>query len=168
MLRRTGFARKVYVAPRAAPLRRVERSGVIARVSANVAAMPRPERHENRRLLDMARDKPCLLRVPNVCNFDVKTTVACHSNLSIHGKAGARKADDEYSVWGCSACHEWLDRGKADALAKELAFMLAHLSQVGEWRAIAASTAGNPLDRAAAQWALNHLNASPLGEGEVL
>lgn len=42
--------------------------------------------------------------------------------------------------------------------------MSAHLAQVCEWRAIAGSAAANPKDRAAAQWALDHLNASPVGE----
>ena len=46
---------------------------------------------------------------------------------------------------------------------EELAFMRAHLAQVCEWRAIASSTAADARDRAAAQWALDHLNATPVG-----
>jgi hypothetical protein len=163
-MKRGGFARKVYTPAPAAPLRRVERSGVIARTSMEVAAMPKTEQHRNPHLLAMARGKPCLFRIPGVCNFDPATTVACHSNLGVHGKAGARKADDQYTAWGCFACHSWLDQGRADPLAKELAFMLAHLSQVAEWRAIAGSTAADPKDCAAAQWALDHLNATPVGK----
>lgn len=163
-MKRSGFARKVYERAPAAPLRRVERSGVIARISATVSAIPKTEAKRNPHLLDMARGKPCLLRISDVCNFDHETTVACHSNLGLHGKAGARKADDCYSVWGCSACHEWLDHGRADQVNKQLAFMMAHLAQVCEWRAIASSAAADPKDRAAAQWALDHLNATPLGK----
>lgn len=92
----------------------------------------------------------------------MRTTVACHSNLGIHGKAGARKADDEYSVWGCSACHTWLDRSSADGLLKELTFMQAHLLQVLEWRQIAEFDGHADADRAAARWALAHLNATPV------
>jgi hypothetical protein len=106
---------------------------------------------------------PCLVRLPGVCSFDPETTIAAHSNSSSHGKAGARKANDEYSVWCCFHCHSWLDQGRASAAAKELAFMRAHLTQVCEWRAIAGSTAADPRDRAAAQWALDHLNATPVG-----
>ncbi|MBB1599500.1 DUF1364 domain-containing protein [Variovorax sp. UMC13] len=127
-------------------------------------SLPKPEAHRNPYLLAMARGKPCLFRLPGICNFDPATTVACHSNLGAHGKAGARKADDEYSAWGCFNCHRWLDQGSADGTRKQLAFMSAHLAQVCEWRAIAGSAAADPKDRTAAQWALDHLNASPLGE----
>lgn len=127
-------------------------------------AVPKPEAHRNAHLLSMARGRPCLFRIPGVCNFDPATSVACHSNLGVHGKAGARKADDEYSAWGCCACHTWLDTRQGDPTACELAFMSAHLAQVCEWRAIAGSAAANPKDRAAARWALDHLNASPVGD----
>lgn len=109
----------------------------------------------------MARDKPCLLQVSGVCCHDSATVVCCHSNLSIHGKAGARKADDQYSVWGCMTCHAWLDQGPAPRARKTTAFMAAHLRQVLAWRAIASDAGSTPRDRAAAQWALEHLNATP-------
>jgi hypothetical protein len=126
--------------------------------------VPKSEPHRNRALLDMARDRPCLLRVDGVCNGDTATTVACHSNLWIHGKAGARKADDQYSVWGCIACHRWLDQGKATFLRKEHVFMLGHLSQVLEWRRVAVDPSEPPKFRKAAQWALDLLDATPTGE----
>lgn len=109
----------------------------------------------------MARGMPCLLQVPGVCCHDRATVVCCHSNLSIHGKAGARKADDHYSVWGCAACHSWLDRGPAPKAEKYSAFMAAHLRQVLEWRAIAFDPASAPRDRSAALWALDRLNSTP-------
>lgn len=130
------------------------------------AARPKTVPHRNRHLLDMARGQRCLLRVVGVCSGGTETTVACHSNLSIHGKAGRRKADDEYSAAGCHACHTWLDNGPADAEIKALAFMAAHLLQVDHWRAIAADSTQPPKDRAAARWALDHLNASPIGQGD--
>jgi hypothetical protein len=167
MGRGTGFARRAYVAPPAAPLRRVERAGVIARVSGAPAARPKSEAHRNPHLLTMARGRYCLLRVPGVCIGGTETTVASHSNLSIHGKAGARKANDEYHVPGCFACHRWLDQGPADGVLKAMTFMRAHLDQVGYWRAVAADTTQPPKDRTAAQWALDHLNATPVGQGET-
>lgn len=122
-------------------------------------AIPKPEAKRNAHLLSMADGMPCLLRVPNVCTADKATTVSCHSNLSIHGKAGARKADDHYTVWGCMACHSWLDQGRALAAEKESAFMAGHARQVAAWRGIATY---DPFikDRDAAQWALDQLNAS--------
>ncbi len=126
------------------------------------AAVPKPEAHRNRRLLDLARGMPCLLRIPGVCNNDWTTTVSAHSNLLAHGKAKGRKAQDYYSCAACAACHQWLDQGRAPAAEKEAAFMAAHLRQVQVWRLIA-GPGRVPADRAAAQWALDHLNATPVG-----
>lgn len=129
-----------------------------------VTAAPKPVAQRNSHLLKMAKGKPCLLCVPGVCTQDRATVVCCHSNSSAHGKAGSRRADDHYSVWGCFACHSWLDTGKAPAAAKASTFMRAHLAQVLEWRAIAFDTRSAPKDRAAALWALERLNATPVGE----
>lgn len=132
-------------------------------VASTTAARPQPKSaaQRNAYLRDMARGMPCLLRVPGVCTQDRATVVCCHSNLSIHGKAGARKADDHYSVWGCAACHRWLDQGPAPKAQKYRAFMAAHLAQVLEWRAIAFDSSSQPRDRAAALWALERLNSQP-------
>jgi len=161
------FARKIYTRvtqPLYAPVAVRGRYSVVADVAATIC---KTVAHRNPHLLSMARGRPCLFRIPGVCNFDPETTVACHSNSNAHGKAGARKADDEYSAWGCFACHSHIDQGKGDATVKELAFMDAHLAQVSEWQAIADSAAAHPKDRAAARWALDHLNASPVGESVV-
>lgn len=122
---------------------------------------PKSKAQRNSHLRDMARGMPCLLLVPGVCCHDRTTVVCCHSNLSIHGKAGARKADDHYSVWGCVACHRWLDQGPAAKAQKYSAFMAAHLRQVLEWRAIAFDTTSAPRDRNAALWALERLKSIP-------
>jgi hypothetical protein len=120
-------------------------------------AAPKSVVHRNRRLLDLARGMPCLLRIEGVCNGRTDTTVACHSNLAIHGKAGARKADDCWSCWGCSACHWWLDRGPADALVKEAAFQAAHRLQMAEWLQQSRDATLAAPYRAAAKWALFRL-----------
>lgn len=137
---------------------------VCAPVAINiVASFAKDVRHENRHLLDMAQGMPCLLRVPGVCNRDPDTTVAAHSNWQQHGGKGAhRKADDCYSVFGCSACHTWLDQGgTATKAEKQLAFLRAHADQVLIWRHIAADPRRPAADRKAAKWALDHLNATP-------
>jgi hypothetical protein len=106
----------------------------------------------------MANGKPCLLDINDVCMGGTETTVACHSNSSAHGKAGARKADDQYSVWGCFNCHRWLDQGKTPIEEKQLIFWLAHIDQQHYWWEIAAGPSGK--DQRAAQWALDQLAAS--------
>ena len=131
------------------------------------AAIPKSPRREIPHLLAMARGRPCLFRIAGVCNRDPATTVAAHSNWSEHGKGMSRKADDCFSAWCCFACHLWLDSGPADGEIKKLAWLHAHLEQVGEWRAIASGLAdGTPKNRAAAALALEHLNATPVGQGE--
>lgn len=124
---------------------------------------PKTEPQRNAVLLEMARGRPCLILVPGLCNHRLDTTVACHSNSSRHGKAGARKADDQYTVWGCAACHLWLDTSKAEASRKEDTFMVAHARQVLAWRLIAMDHNEPERFRKAARWALERLDATPLG-----
>lgn len=128
---------------------------------------PKHPRAENRHLLDMARGKPCLIRSP-ICNFDPETTVACHGGGVANGKGMAYKVSDALTCWGCSACNHYTDAyAGATKAQKTAAFMAGHLAQVCEWRAIAGSTQSDPRDRSAAQWALDQLNATPLGQGEA-
>ncbi|MDR6453910.1 nuclease domain-containing protein [Variovorax paradoxus] len=118
-------------------------------------AVPKTEPQRNPALLAMARGQRCLLQVPGVCHPDPATTVACHSNQSVHGKAGARKADDQYSVYGCSACHTWLDQGPAPAAEKIERFAAAHRRMVAIWQDIVAGVQpATPRERRAAEWAL--------------
>jgi hypothetical protein len=129
------------------------------------AAVPKAEAYRDPVLLEMARGRPCLLMVPGMCSHRVDTVAAAHSNLSIHGKGGARKADDCYTAWGCAACHIlWLDQGRAPAAAKEAVFMEAHARQVLAWRLIAQDPQEPERFRAAARRALERLNATPVTE----
>jgi hypothetical protein len=129
-------------------------TSTMARLDA--ASRPAPKTVEIRKptLLAMAKDRPCLLGVPSVCNFNPLTTVACHSNQSVHGKAGARKADDHYSVWGCFACHTWLDQEGAPYEVKVARFEQALAKQIECWRVVAADPTESTTNRKAARWAL--------------
>lgn len=129
---------------------------------ADLAPAPKTEAARNPALLQLARGRTCLLCVltgQRVCHPD--STVAAHSNLSIHGKAGARKADDHYTAWLGDLHHRWLDQGTAPAATKEAGFMAAHVAQVDAWRRIANDPTEPPRNRRAAAWALERLNASP-------
>lgn len=129
--------------------------------------VPKQPHAENAHLLRMARGKPCLIRSP-ICNFDPETTVACHGGGVANGKGMAYKVSDALTCWGCSACNHYTDAyGGATKAQKAAAFMAGHLAQVCEWRAIAGSTQADSKDRAAALWALEHLNATPVGQGET-
>ncbi len=126
-----------------------------------MTAFPKAKPNRNPTLLEMARGRYCLLRVPGVCLGGTDSTVAAHSNAGCHGKGMGRKASDAYSVWACRACHiEWMDQGPEPKTVKQAAFMRAHADQVLEWRRIA-NDAREPLRfRRAAQWALDILNAT--------
>jgi hypothetical protein len=157
------FARPDYAAIRAAereanlrelaiPNRSLHRGSYAGDLGGPLA---KPQEHRNPALLAMAKDRPCLLMVPAVCNHRTDTTVACHSNSSRHGKAGARKADDQYSVWGCFACHYWLDFGNADATHKDRVFNEAMARQILAWELIALDASEPERFRKAARWALD-------------
>jgi hypothetical protein len=164
MLPRSTFRRAerpARVRAAAVPIPVDQRRGVIVRCDAGTAADAKTEPKRNRALLDLARGMPCLLRISGVCQGGAETTVAAHSNQAIHGKAGARKADDQYSAWACMACHCWLDSGSAPRTEKDRAFERGHLRQVEAWRLIATDPKRPQRDRDAAQWALTQLNATP-------
>lgn len=97
---------------------------------------PKRKPYRDPHLLKMAKGKPCLLQAPGVCNNNPETTVACHSNLSIHGKGMSHKAHDYFTVWGCSSCHAWLDQGMSPRAEKEEVFLHALGEQVKAWMAI--------------------------------
>lgn len=59
-------------------------------------------------LTQLARGKPCMIRLPGICNRDSTTTVFCH--VRITGLSGAGlKAPDLFGSFGCSACHAVVD-----------------------------------------------------------
>lgn len=114
--------------------------------------------YRDRNLLDLAQGQHCLMRLPGICNSDPDTTVAAHSNSSIHGKGGHIKASDVYSVWACARCHNWLDNSmSATRSDRELAFEAAHKRQIVAWKGIAENIALKPVRVRAAREALAFL-----------
>lgn len=66
--------------------------------------------YRNRDLLDCSYSFPCLLRFPG-CEGGSAGEPA-HSNQAKHGKGGAMKAHDCFTVPACRSCHLELDQGK--------------------------------------------------------
>ena len=52
-----------------------------------------------------ARGADCVLRIPNICNWNPETTVLAHV-----GSGTAKRNDDAYAVFACSDCHDAIDR----------------------------------------------------------
>lgn len=77
-------------------------------------------------LRDYAREKPCTVREPGVCNGDPLTTVLAHwRQVGISG-AGL-KAPDLLAAHACSACHDFVDgRPPYQRVSREMR-ELAHL-----------------------------------------
>lgn len=68
-----------------------------------------------------------------------------------------RKADDQYSVWACFGCHDWLDQGKATQQEKVDVWEDAFTRQVEEWIRISKDQSETESARRAAQWALDRV-----------
>ena len=68
-----------------------------------------------------------------------------------------RKADDQYTVWACHACHSWLDQGGSDKGEKVAMWDDAHIRQIEEWRKIVNDPSETESARRAAQWALDRV-----------
>lgn len=116
-------------------------------------AVPKGQPYRDQALRDMAENRPCLLLVPGICNHRLDTTVACHSNLGEHGKGERRKADDCFTVWGCAACHRWLDQPVGhdgpSYEQKRAAFLEGLERQRMAWRQVAQSQEPERFRRAA-------------------
>jgi len=110
--------------------------------------------YRDKNLLNMAKHRLCLFRVPDVCFGNPDTTVAAHSNQDMHGKGKALKAQDHYSVWACTSCHSWYDQGSAGREEKRAAFELAHKRQLIAWDGVSESNSETSKDRQSATNAL--------------
>lgn len=110
-LARTGFKRKEPGVFK----KQLDRNTQIARRTAMKSKPKRPTVAEGSKYLAACRGEECYLRVPGVCcsiGWAHESVVDCHSNQSRHGKAGARKADNIYTVPGCGPCHAWIDQNR--------------------------------------------------------
>jgi hypothetical protein len=70
----------------------------------------REKRDENRPLLNLARESPCMLRLAPGCGQNA--SVACHSDMLRHGRGIGSKSHAAFAVPGCPACHAVFTRAK--------------------------------------------------------
>lgn len=62
----------------------------------------------------LARDKPCMVRIPGICNGNPETTVLAHARIIGISGMGI-KAPDIFGAWACSACHDYVDNRRANS-----------------------------------------------------
>jgi hypothetical protein len=72
-----------------------------------------------------ARGRPCMVRIPAVCNHNSETTVLAHVRLAGVSGMGI-KSDDALGAWACSDCHDAIDRRNHAYLEHDFV-RLAHL-----------------------------------------
>jgi hypothetical protein len=75
-----------------------------------------------------AKGRNCMVRLPNICNFNNETTVLAHYRLAGISGMGI-KSDDLIGAWACSACHDAIDRRSNTDLDRDYV-RLAHLEGV--------------------------------------
>ncbi|RQH70005.1 hypothetical protein IPC102_09545 [Pseudomonas aeruginosa] len=82
---------------------------------------------------DAARGEECTLNIAGVCNYRVDTTVFCHFPDESNGWGA--KSDDLSGGFGCSACHDVIDRrnNKVQLTAEDREFYMRR-SMVRTWR----------------------------------
>lgn len=68
-------------------------------------------------LRKFARDQPCRVRLPGICNGNPETTVLAHIK---HGWYGSLKPPDILGVHACSSCHDAIDRRRRDISVEEV------------------------------------------------
>ena len=77
-------------------------------------------------ITEFARNAPCQIRVPGICNYNPETTIACHYRSVSLGAGVAIKPNDILTAHGCSACHDAIDgRVSTPFTREELRFMHA-------------------------------------------
>lgn len=106
-MKRTGFKR-----PEPKPFALADRKTALRRTEIK-KRIRKPTVAEGKRFIDACRGEECYLRVPGVCcsiGWSHESVVDCHSNQMRHGKAGALKAENRYTVPGCAPCHKWIDQ----------------------------------------------------------
>lgn len=62
----------------------------------------------SKKITDAARGEQCTLQIAGVCNGNPETVVFCHYPHESHGMG--IKAADLSGGFGCSACHDLIDR----------------------------------------------------------
>lgn len=81
--------------------------------------------YRNRRLLDLANEAPCMLRL-GAEGCGNHPSVPCHSDMLRHGRGAGHKTPDPLAVAGCPACHAKFTREHLGRDGYEWAWMQAH------------------------------------------
>ena len=62
----------------------------------------------SKKIRNSARGEDCTFHIVGLCNYNPETTVLCH--LPSMDKGIGTKSDDICAAYGCSSCHDAIDR----------------------------------------------------------
>jgi hypothetical protein len=93
--------------------------------------MLKQTRIESSKIRAAAKGQECTLNIAGVCSYDDTTTVLCHLPDESHGVG--RKSDDLSACFGCSSCHDALDRRSGGLPDDEREFYMRR-AMVRTWR----------------------------------
>lgn len=85
------------------------------------------------KITQSAKDQPCTVRLPFICNHDTSTVVFAHINGVRHGHGMGIKTN--FGAYACSSCHDALDGRVKTGYTQEY-IKLAHYEGVIETLAI--------------------------------
>ncbi len=159
MMKRSGFARKVYVPPPVAPLRALESRPNYAQAFHANPTMPKRPALRNQRLRDLARGEECCVKLGGACSCLPETTVWAHTNRLADQKGMGYKSSDERGMLAGYECHTLLDQGRKSAEEIDAVVAMAQQRTRVRLREIADSYSVPTWKQQAAQWALNALGA---------
>ena len=81
-------------------------------------------------LLRLARGQDCMVQIPDICNGNSETVVACHANSGVYGKGMSCKSHDWAVAFGCHNCHDAIDgrRYRLTADERKYYWLAGHIS----------------------------------------
>lgn len=83
---------------------------------------PKKRPGHDKAMLTACKGELCYLRIPGVCIGGTETVVPAHSNQAKHGKGMSIKAEDQYTVPACMACHVAIDQSAQFTKQEKFAF----------------------------------------------
>jgi len=77
-----------------------------------------------------ARNRPCQVRIPGVCDGGGETTVLAHYRLTGYCGVGMKPDDYIFGAWACGPCHDEIDRRTRHHTLTPAELRLAHAEGV--------------------------------------
>lgn len=91
----------------------------------------------SKKIRNSARGEDCTFQIAGVCNYNPDTVVLCHLPDESHG--AGKKADDISAAYGCTACHDAIDRREWSQELEDNREWYLRRAMVRTWRKLIAN-----------------------------